>query len=106
MIDVAVEQLVALPDVPSLLPPNRRGKGVHLSAVYRWIQHGLRGVRLESVQLAGRRVTSKEALGRFFTALSERAGLNQLGADLSVHSNLSRKREHDFAKSECEQAGW
>lgn len=44
--------------------------GVQISAktALRWCLHGIRGVRLESVKVAGRRMTSREAIRRFITA--------------------------------------
>lgn len=72
MIDVFNEHLVPIRDVPRLLPPQRTGRPVHLSAVYRWIGRGLRGVRLEAVKVGGSTYTSAEALQRFADQLSAR----------------------------------
>jgi hypothetical protein len=38
---------------------------------YRWALKGLRGVKLETVMLGGRRYTSREAVTRFFNRLSQ-----------------------------------
>jgi len=65
MIDMNNEQLVPLRAVPRLLPRRRSGKTVHISAVYRWIQRGVRGVQLEAVRVGGTTYTSLEALQRF-----------------------------------------
>ena len=65
MIDIGNEQLVSLRDVPRLLPPRPNGKRVHISAVYRWVQRGIRGIRLEVVRIGGTPYTSREALQRF-----------------------------------------
>lgn len=40
-----------------------------ISTVRRWCRVGLRGIKLESMMLAGKRVTSRQALLRFFAAL-------------------------------------
>lgn len=40
----------------------------HISTVWRWCTRGVRGIRLETVVIAGRRFTSREALQRFTTA--------------------------------------
>lgn len=64
MIDIHSEQLVALRDVPALLP-RRRNRRVHLSTVYRWVTRGAGGRVLESVRLGGVSYTSREALERF-----------------------------------------
>ena len=37
---------------------------------WRWCLHGVRGVRLESVRVGGRRYTSAEAVGRFLLELN------------------------------------
>ncbi|TWT36631.1 hypothetical protein KOR34_15700 [Posidoniimonas corsicana] len=58
------EILIALPDVPEWLP-SRRGRKVHKSTIYRWVQRGVRGKVLESYEIGGVRYTSVEALQRF-----------------------------------------
>ena len=63
-IDLANERMVAVTEVPEHLP-RRRGKKVHISTIYRWIQRGARGKVLESALLGGIRYTSLEALQRF-----------------------------------------
>ena len=70
MIDLTQEELVPVRDVPKHLPPRPTGKRVHISAVYRWLLRGIRGVRLESLKIGGTTYTSKEALQRFADQLS------------------------------------
>jgi len=65
MIDMSCETLVPLSQVPKLLPPRSNGKRLHISAVYRWAQRGVRGVKLESIRIGGTTYTSREALQRF-----------------------------------------
>lgn len=65
MIDIGNEQLISLRDVPKLLPARGNGKRLHISAVYRWAQRGLRGNRLEVIRVGGTTYTSREALQRF-----------------------------------------
>lgn len=76
MIDLAHETLVPIRDVPRLLPCRPNGKHLHISAVYRWIQRGVRGVTLESICMGGTTLTSREALQRF----GERLANPMLGA--------------------------
>lgn len=64
MIDIQNEQLIPLAEVPNRLP-KRRGRRVHYSTVFRWIQQGANGKRLESCKIGGVRFTSVEALNRF-----------------------------------------
>jgi hypothetical protein len=52
------------------LPRLRGGRPVNASTLWRWAVSGLRGVKLESALLGGVRVTSKEALARFFAAVN------------------------------------
>ncbi len=70
MIDLFQETIVSLRDAAKLCPSRRRGKKPHISCLYRWTKSGCRGVRLESLQVGGTRCTSKQALRRFFEALT------------------------------------
>ena len=38
----------------------------HVSTVWRWVLRGVKGHRLESFLVGGRRYTTREAVGRFF----------------------------------------
>lgn len=61
--------LVDWRDVPDLLP-RRSGKKVNVSTVWRWMTRGLRGQRLPSIVIAGRRYTSRSALQDWLEATS------------------------------------
>lgn len=65
MIDFSHEELVHLREVPALLP-SHAGKRIHISTVYRWVNRGVDGVRLETVKVGGLHYTSHEALSAFF----------------------------------------
>ncbi|HEX8520915.1 MAG TPA: DUF1580 domain-containing protein [Tepidisphaeraceae bacterium] len=69
-IDLAHEELVPFRDVPNLLPRLRRGRKPHVGSIYRWSDRGLKGVKLEYLQVAGMRCTSVQALQRFFERLT------------------------------------
>jgi hypothetical protein len=74
MIDPRRERPIRMADVPKevqWLPRRGDGRRIHLSTLYRWEQRGLRGVRLETIQLGGTRCTSEAALLRFFEALGQ-----------------------------------
>ncbi len=45
-------------------------KPVHSSSIHRWCTYGLRGIRLQTWLLAGRRVTSDRAIQEFLMATS------------------------------------
>src|SRR3954466_8086388 len=68
MIDLQNETILTLCEAARKLPnkPN-------LTTLSRWRTRGCRGVRLETLLLGGRRVTSSQALERFFTAVTAAA---------------------------------
>lgn len=70
MISLTEETLIPLRDVPAHLPPRPGGKRIHVSAVYRWTQRGVQGIRLETIRVGGTTYTSVEALQRFADALT------------------------------------
>lgn len=73
MIDCATEKLIRLDEVPTLdFMPRRRGTGkpTHERTVRRWVEVGLKGVKLETLYVGGIRHTSAEAVQRFFERLS------------------------------------
>jgi hypothetical protein len=72
MIDPTHEDLMSLTEAAQSLPKRRRGKRPSISCLYRWTQQGVRGVRLESIQIGGTRCTSREAIARFIERLSAR----------------------------------
>lgn len=71
------EDLVPLSDVPMRLP-RMNGRRVHEATIYSWAQRGLRGVKLETLRIGGRHVTSKQALERFFRRLVRRPDLGDV----------------------------
>ena len=46
-IDIARERLISIGAISDHLPRSKTGRKIHVSAAYRWMQRGLRGVRLE-----------------------------------------------------------
>jgi hypothetical protein len=99
MIDPQLERLITLAEVPRLnwLPIRRGGKRLHLSTVYRWVQRGLRGVRLETIQFGGTQCTTEAALLRFFQSLRNNPR--------TEGTNLSRCRQSAIAKRVLDAAG-
>jgi hypothetical protein len=77
MIDMHNETLLAIAEVSDHVPTHP-----HVATVWRWIQKGIRGVRLESVLIGGMRYTSKEALQRFFE-----------GSNASTNGTQSRRTQ-------------
>jgi len=70
--DPSVETPLPLEQVPKIswLPRRRHGRKIDKSTLFRWVQHGLRGVRLEALRVGGTLCTSEAALKRFFARLS------------------------------------
>ena len=98
MIDLNQEQLVRISDVPKHLPPRPTGKRVHISAVYRWLLRGIRGVRLESLKIGGTTYTSKEALQRF----ADRLTGPPADPDTTSATTLTRQKQIDRAAKQVE----
>ncbi len=70
MINLSSETLISIREAPRHLPKRPNGKRIHISACYRWISRGVRGVRLDSIKIGGSTYTSTEALQRFADRLS------------------------------------
>jgi len=69
MISVASETLLTLREAAGRVP-GRRGR-IHVSAVYRWAQRGVRGMVLETIPVGETLCTSVEAMQRFCVALAQ-----------------------------------
>jgi hypothetical protein len=68
--DLTCERMLTLAQAARRFPPSRRGRPVSPSCVWRWCHSGIRVpgvgvVKLECVRLAGRWLTSVEAISRF-----------------------------------------
>lgn len=84
-IELRCETLLSFHDAAELLPTRRRGSRLHISTLYRWAIRGCRGHRLETIVLGGQRVTSLEALQRFFDKLT--AVRSPLFADATMNGS-------------------
>lgn len=67
---VAMEALITLSQVPSLLSQSASGRKLAIAVIHRWARDGIPGpdgarVRLESVRVGGRWLTSRQAVTRF-----------------------------------------
>ena len=99
MIDISIENLIPIRDVPRRLPPRPTGKRVHISAVYRWIQRGVQGVRLEYIKIGGTTYTSKEALQRFADRHTGNGGPSQ---ETQLPATATRRKQIERAEREVE----
>jgi Protein of unknown function (DUF1580) len=96
MIDFTIERLIEIKEAPSFIP----GKP-HLASVYRWFGKGVRGVKLETALVGGRRFTSREAVQRFVDRLS-----NERGDAVQVRTPRQRTAAAERANAELESSGW
>jgi hypothetical protein len=101
MIDLKSESLLTLGQAAQRLPRRRRGRPVNISTVFRWIAHGIRGVRLEGIRVGGAIHTSEEALQRFADRLTDVSQLQAVSP-----SSRSRLREIEQANTELKKLGF
>ncbi len=100
MIDITSEELILVRDIPSHLPKQPSGKKLHISAIYRWMKTGIQGERLETVFIAGCRYSSKQALNRYWSRVT------QAKDGVRHEANKAAKRDKSTANHELEKAGW
>ncbi len=96
MIDLCSETLIPIREAPRHLPKRLNGKRIHISACYRWISRGVRGVRLDSIKIGGSTYTSIEALQRFANRLSGSGNASRPRVEVSP----ARQQEIDFASEQ------
>ncbi len=80
MHDLLAEELITLTEAARMLPKRRQGRPTHPGTLLRWATTGLRGARLEVVQVGATKCTSRQALWRFFSSLSRNAEMERGGA--------------------------
>jgi len=100
-IDISTEAVVTLTEATHHLPRRRKGKRPAVSTIFRWAQHGVRGVRLETIQVGGTKCTSIEALQRFCERLTLANGSNPE----SPPSPARRRRAAERAERELAREG-
>lgn len=74
----------------------------NVSTVWRWAQRGVRGVKLETFNVGGRRFTTREAFARFVEATTEAA---QGSPVQSPRTNRQREAAISRAERECAELG-
>lgn len=89
-IDVTSEEILAFSKAARTPPLH-----VHVSCLHRW-RHGVRGVKLETCLIGGRRYTSRQAIERFIAATTATADHQPAPA------RTPRRRERDIAAAERE----
>ena len=101
MIDSTCETLITFAEAARGLPSRRNGRKTHISTLYRWATAGCKGVILETLQIGGSRCTSREAMQRFFEALTSRS--DQAGVVGIARTSAQRKREIEAAGRELDK---
>jgi hypothetical protein len=102
MIDIQNERTLSLSQDAKLdiLPRRREGKRPNASTLWRWALHGIKGIRLETVMAGGVRVTSAEAIQRFFDRLTEQAeaGRPSVLSPLPNRLTVTRRKQIEMAE--------
>ena len=60
------EELLTLAEASHVIPTRP-----DVRTIWRWLERGCRGVRLDSIRIGGRRYTSREAIERFLGTLND-----------------------------------
>ena len=96
-IDLHRERLLTLEQAARSLPGN-----VAPSTLWRWHRHGVKGCRLDTILVGGKRFTSAEAIQRFseaVTAAAERPDRDQASTDSPPVCDESTQRRLEKAGS-------
>jgi len=95
-IDIHTEDLMPVSGVPKILTTRP-----HVSSCWRWVYVGVRGIRLETVIVGGRRYTSREAVDRFVSQTTASAD----GRPARTRTEKQRERAIAAAEKELERMG-
>ena len=95
-IDFSSETLLSLSAAAKLLPGRP-----HPSTLHRWRLRGLRGVKLKTVLIGGRRFTSSEALSRFSVAVTAASSVDRL----PLRTDSLTQKDAERAERELNDAG-
>ena len=79
-----------------------RREGVHCATPWRWMQHGVRGVRLRSIRVGGRRYITEADWLEFAAALN--ADLTD-APQTPPRSESRRRKDSDAARDALRRAG-
>jgi hypothetical protein len=90
-INPLTEDLIWPTEATKLYPRGPSGKTVHVSRVYRDMKRGRDGIVLESIRTP-RMATSRQAVARFFRALSE---AHQPTGQVTIRSRSSESMQSD-----------
>lgn len=92
MVDLENETLLTVAEAAKRLPTRPSA-----CTVWRWMERGTRGIRLEYIKAGGARLTSVQALQRF----ADRLTADRTGEKPATDERRKRKADQDLSK-----AGW
>jgi hypothetical protein len=95
------EQPVPLDIICRDVPGEGEGHA-HEETLKRWARVGVRGVRLETVLCGMRRCTSREALGRFYSALTRVADNPPAPGQVPLVTRSKRQARKDHCQAVAE----
>ena len=82
----------------SQAPKHFPGKPPHICTLYRWMQKGVRGCRLETFSVGMKRYVTQEAIDAFVARTTAAAP----HSDLAMQAKTSRSRHQSIAQAERE----
>ncbi len=93
MIDPEAEEILPLTDAAKFVQRVFGGRRPSLNTVARWCIQGLRGRKLDSLKRGAQRVTSREAVVRFFQTAASNENARQVAnqRDSQVEAQLIRE---------------
>ena len=102
------ETLMTIPEAAKLFPGAKGSKAIYAATVYRWARIGVRGRRLETIRVGSLVRTSREAIERFVTALTEQAERDHNPAPLPSQAprlSPTAQAAHDQAMEQLRARG-
>lgn len=103
VIDIATEIVLSLTEAATRLPRRKKGKKPHLATLYRWAKQGVKGCRLETIQIGGTLCTSMEAMQRFFNRMT--SDDSATGAAPASAPPVQRQAQIEQAQRELTEEG-
>jgi hypothetical protein len=84
-------------------PRHFPGKPPHISTIYRWLERGVRGIKLESFCVGSRRYVTQEAIELFIQRTTAAGPYS--AAPSPVELSKERQRSIEEAERELDEAG-
>ena len=106
-IDIRSEEIFSLTAATKLpcFANRRSGKRIHVSTLWRWATAGVGGVKLETIMAGGSRMTSFEAIERFFEQSTLHADGEHVAQPQSPRMTAARRKQIEAAERRLVKAG-